>query len=427
MDPLALLERPDKWFLGGGRTLIYAPPFPQYLHTPGLWDEAHLLDFAHPRPFTWTLLDEHNKEIPLRWESHSWRPDRMTRTWSTTRGLTLVERSCCLRDDILAAEITVMNETDAAHPLTIVLWTIHERGSDHDESDTIRPVSHGIVFDTTQIPVRRGQRLSPVRCRVLLFADREATSRSIASSQRNAYQPHWRLTPFAEATQAGRIAGKESTVAQTDIRYLASTFSFVAPAHDGATVTVGTAFRVGGRGSWPSLTGAIPRADKQWRRWFDSVPSFECSDPYLTHAYWYRWYGLRLNAIEPPADGPWNYRHPAVCEGIQYFRDLIPYSAQVHMRELRWMHDPTFAQGSLRNFLDHQKPDGNFPGNIYATFVHNDDMYHADWGRSLLDLHAIHPDGAFLEEAYAPLCRYARFFLTERDPSGTHLFDVVDQ
>ncbi len=168
-------------------------------------------------------------------------------------------------------------------------------------------------------------------------------------------------------------------------------------------------------------------ATQEWRDWFDSVPYFECSDPYLTHAYWYRWYGLRLNAIEPPADGPWEYKHPAVCEGIEYFRDLISYSAQVHMRELRWMHDPRFAQGSLRNFLDHQKPDGNFPGNIYATFVHNDDMYHADWGRSLLDLHTIHPDGAFIEAAYAPLCRYARFFLDTRDPGDTHLFDVINQ
>src|SRR3954469_19973578 len=126
MDPLALLERSDKWFLGGGRTLIYAPPFPQYLQTPGLWDEAHMLDFAHPRPFTWTLLDENDREIPLRWESHSWRPDRMMRTWSTTDGLTIVEYASCFADDYLSAKVTIANEANQPRSLTFVFWTIQQ-------------------------------------------------------------------------------------------------------------------------------------------------------------------------------------------------------------------------------------------------------------------------------------------------------------
>src|SRR5690348_15152223 len=108
MDPLALLERPDKWFLGGGRTLIYAPPFPQYLRTPGLWDEAHLLDFEHPRPFTWTLVDHWSwEEIPLKLDSFSWRPDGIRREWSTNVGMTVTEITGCLRDNVLFSNVEV--------------------------------------------------------------------------------------------------------------------------------------------------------------------------------------------------------------------------------------------------------------------------------------------------------------------------------
>ena len=172
----------------------------------------------------------------------------------------------------------------------------------------------------------------------------------------------------------------------------------------------------------------IERATHEWREWFASVPQFECSDSYLTNAYWYRWYGLRLNAIEPQTSFMWPVaKHPAVCEGIAYFRNLISYSAHAHMRDLRWMHDPAFARGSLRNFLDNQKADGSFPGNLYATFRHDADMYHADWGRALLAVDELHPDAAFRAEAYAPLVRHARFYLDLRDREGSHLFDVTNQ
>ena len=41
----------------------------------------------------------------------------------------------------------------------------------------------------------------------------------------------------------------------------------------------------------------------------------------------------RLNAI---AAGWGNYVAPSVAEGIGYFHQPITYSAQCHLRELRW-------------------------------------------------------------------------------------------
>ena len=49
IDPLALLERPDKWYLGNAGMLLYAPPFPQHLDVPGFWDECHFGALAVPR------------------------------------------------------------------------------------------------------------------------------------------------------------------------------------------------------------------------------------------------------------------------------------------------------------------------------------------------------------------------------------------
>ncbi len=426
IDVLKLLKRTDKWFLGGGRTLVYAPPFPQHLQTPGLWDEAHLLDFAHPRPFTWTLLDENDREIPLRWESHEWRPDRMTRRWSTTQGLTVTERACCLRDDVLAAEVTVQNDTDQERTLSLVLWTVQQ----HDgttRTQTIEAVfpgeNTGIAIYRAERPQRRGQAIQENPQVVRLHADRPYAQTGVAQSQVNTFQPIWRYTPFIES---GALKFENvPTTGSTGCMYMAATYTVVVPPNSSDTCTLTCSI-----GDWAGKQqplSPVTLAESEWREWFAGVPQFACSDPYLTNAYWYRWYGLRLNAIEPGADGPWLAKYPAVTEGISYFRNLISYSAHVHMRDLRWMHDPAFARGSLRNFLDNQKADGSFPGHMFATY--RDDsgiMYHADWGRALLAVDELHPDAAFRAEAYAPLVRHARFYLDLRDREKSHLFDVVN-
>ena len=442
LDPLALLERPneDKWFLGGGRTLIYAPPFPQHLQTPGLWDEAYLLDFAHPRPFTWALLDENDHEIPLRWESHSWRPDRMTRVWFTSQGLRVEERSCCLHDDVLAADIIITNETNGARELNLAVWTVQTHTGAEGDERIVKAFGFdtGVGFTREIHPVRRGETLPPVRYRVSLAASgRYLHNYGAVLSQANASDPQWRFTPFADGMQNGVFArqtyGSRFPQEGNGALYIGGTFDATVRANATLVVTVTCAFEANPERELHHLSPffrsgtAGDIATAEWRAWFAGVPQFECSDALLTRAYWYRWYGLRLNAIEPPAEGPWTYRHPAVCEGIAYFRNLISYSAHAHMRDLRWMHDPTFAHGSLRNFLDNQKADGSFPGNLYATFRHDSDMYHADWGRALLATDELHPDPAFLTAAYAPLTRHARFYLDARDSAGSHLFDVVNQ
>jgi hypothetical protein len=171
-----------------------------------------------------------------------------------------------------------------------------------------------------------------------------------------------------------------------------------------------------------STFAAASRA--HWEDYFARLPGFRCSDPYFERAWAYRWFGLKLNAL---AGGWGNYPAPTVCEGIAVFHEPITYSAQCHMRELRWARDPEWARGVLRTFLEHQKPDGSLHGRIYVDHLEGTDFYHADWGGALLALDAVHPSDAYLKEVLPGLARYGEWLLLTRDPEGRGLFDVVDQ
>jgi hypothetical protein len=77
VDPLTLLQRKDKWFLGGGKGAIYAPPFPRWLENPGFWDESYFADIRLTRLFTVLFCDYGMHFVKLRGEVLSWRPDRL--------------------------------------------------------------------------------------------------------------------------------------------------------------------------------------------------------------------------------------------------------------------------------------------------------------------------------------------------------------
>ena len=68
-----LPPRPDKWYLGDGDGLLWAPPFPQWLESPGFWDEAHLYQYAVRPLFTVSLVAD-GAPLPIRCTRRSWRP-----------------------------------------------------------------------------------------------------------------------------------------------------------------------------------------------------------------------------------------------------------------------------------------------------------------------------------------------------------------
>jgi hypothetical protein len=168
---------------------------------------------------------------------------------------------------------------------------------------------------------------------------------------------------------------------------------------------------------------ATPDPTQAWREFMSLVPHFECSDPMLTRYYWYRWYGLRLNALPSSC----SYRQPAVAEGIAYFRGVISYSLMCHVREARWLSDSTLAAGCLLNQLQHQTRSGHFAAHIYAHHVNSKGFYHTDVGRAVRALEALHPDPSLREELRPGLTRLLDFYCRERDKEGLNLYDLHDQ
>jgi hypothetical protein len=281
-----------------------------------------------------------------------------------------------------------------------------------DVSDVTR-VTDGVRW-IRRVVDRRG---GPLEVRMTLSGDR-CSAASAVRSENAPLQPDWRYTPFADRWQ-GRLS-HEVRLEGLDSSGL--TYAAVAAAspdgHEETRFAVELApLDVQGRATPPQ--GGVAAADFGGR-----FPEFACSDDFFARYYAYRVYGLHLNRLGGQAG---HVRHPAIAEGIGYFHVPISYSAQCHMREMRWARDPEEARGSLLNFLENQQPDGGFHGRLYTRHLEGTDFYHANRGDAVLAVDAVAPDPGFLERAYDGLGRYARWLDATRDRERSGLYDVIDQ
>ena len=431
-DILGRLKRTDKWYLGGGNRLIWAPSFPVFLNSPGLWDEAHYYNFKLEPVFAWTLLDEDGNELKIRFQARSWDPSCLTQHYTAQipgrkSGLEIIETKSILPSDVAISGVRIRNGSRRPIRLHFIAWSVQDQLPSKQTSWlTDVDYSGGVIsFNKYCRPS-----VAPHFQFACAFGiNRQPKSHSINLSERTALQPHWNLTPWFETFRNGKLPGEINVngVTNEGLVYMALHTAITARPQRDSTVTVAFA-------AAPSIQEALqnlkPVRSKDnpillgmanWHDHFNDVPRFECSDEFLTRYYWYRWYGLRLNTMYG-SEG--NYRRPFVCEGIGYFRAPISYSAPCHMLENRWMHEPELARGSLLTFLDNQREDGGFRGYIDVAHYRQEMFYHANWGNALLQLHLVHPSSGFLEEAYDGLKRYVGYFDRERDEEVSGLYDI---
>jgi len=429
IDVLKLLQRADKYYLGSGGRLIWAPRFAAHLDAPGFWDAAQYHTYLVRPLFTWTLLSEQGEEIPLRLRSRQWDPSSLTQIYAAKlpRGtLTIKEVKCVLTGDVAACEITLHAHSKAK--LHLVAWTAEENFAAGECSLSDLESKEG-AFSFTKKFHPNGRPRFELGAHFAL--DRTPHSSALWASRGEIPPPHWELTPLAEKFQGGHFtaeAGDSQLVAEC-IHFLALHREILLTSTKEERLVIALALAPSPEKSRRQLHTAVQggapssASTQRWNEYFRSVPRFYCSDPYLTSYYWYRWYGLRLNAI-PGGDG--RYGHSDVCQGIADSRALISLSAPSHIRENRWHSDPEVARGSLRNFISNQREDGSFPGRIDIAGDPPDTLYHADWGSALSALQAVHPDSRLLREAFESLARYARYFDRERDKEGSGLYDIIN-
>jgi hypothetical protein len=459
--PIEALARPDKWYLGCGDGIIFAPPFPLWLDAPGFWDEATIYQYAFGPLFTVTILDQDGRELPLRARARRWTPADLTVDYEMPNGLEATEVRSVQPGGVFGSEWVI--RAPQRTTLHAVAWTVQDTNA--CDLDSLR-WQGALSFSRTL----RDRREQPFAVRAELACFGEVASWLGVLSERVPLHPVWRYAPFAETWRGEKLprtirleglnrdgvvyAAVHHALPPNSIE-VAATFAMrlvpasapTAPLTWRATPPIGqsviarqtvvsaapassvTSVRTVSRPTpaFGPATGAGALARQSHRRWeeqFARAPKFACSDPYLERYYWYRWYGLWLNAIAP---GFGNYEWPTVCEGIGFFHNPISYSAPCHVRELRWLSDRALARGVLRTFFGHQKKDGKLHGRIYANHLEGTDFYHGDWGGAVLALDAIAPDDDFAREIYPALTRYADWLRRERDRDESGMIDVVDQ
>lgn len=431
-DILHLLSREEKWYLGGGNRLVWAPPFPLHLDTPGYWDEAHYYNYELKPLYTWTLFDENGREIRLRFLRRRWDPSCLAQEYegssegSKTR-LRLTERRSILPNDVALSVIEVNNLTKKKLRLHFVAWTTQEHFPSK-ETTWLADIEHskGIVSFRKILRPSVNPHLE-IACAFSL--NRSSQSFGLNLSEKNVLRPDWKQTPWFETFNSKGLGDGKQLDGVTDegFVYMALHSSVSMAPGQSTQIAVGFAASPGIEETLSSLRVALQQRHPidlsriNWNDHFSSVPSFECSDEFFSRYYWYRWYGLRLNT---QYGGEGNYKRPFVCEGIGYFRAPISYSAPCHMMENRWMHEPDLAQGSLLTFLDNQRDDGGFRGYIDMNYFRQEMFYHADWGNALLQLDLNHPSQSYLEEVYEGLKKYAGYYDRERDEEVSGLYDI---
>ncbi len=462
-DPFSLLERTDKWFLGGGRATIYAPAFPRHLDTPGFWDESYFADIRLERLFCLLILDAHGKPLPLHCVIRRWTPDRLTLLYTVEGlpGLRLKEERVVTPDNTFASRLTFQNTSGRAANLNILLWSLQETQSiSSGESRTLSTAetveraadslsfAHRLHYGKSAVTPADvhgwGEReyeeaasVSPALY-VALGGSRMPDSWTVNLAERTETQPLWQLSVFPEKFRNGALAQEMHAEAGWNpdgLLHMALHYSVEVAADSSDSLTFGASVGLTRASALEHLRDDmacdVVRASRaSWEAYFASVPAFSCSDPHIETAYWYRWYGLRLQSVDAQNG---HLPFPCVFEGIGAFRLHVSYSAQCHMRELSWLQDSSLAQGTLLNFVasqtrtaDEQGEDGCLPGHLYL-WRQDRGFYHANWGAAALQLYYLTQDSAFVQGVYPALVRYAEHFDRERDKDQTGLYDVIDQ
>jgi hypothetical protein len=411
---LELLRRTDKWYLGSGDGLIWAPPFPAWHDTPGFWDEAHLLQYPVAPLFATTLLTSGDEPRIFRSTSISWTPEALTLHYDIAPGLKALETRSAPGDRVLAARYEIRNTGPRSRSLDVILWTAVDGES---VADNDVPVTRNGVRLVRSVKDRKDQTIEIALDYALSGPGR---SWAVYRSEHSGATPNFALTPFFDRWNASGKLRNEVRLGGINRRGLV-----YAGLARRIRIAAGKSARFTCSVQLTPIGLPVPaRSGKSWSGLAADIPRFSCSDPLFTRYWWYRWYGLRLNAVP---SGLGQYKHPTVCEGIGYFHQPISYSAMCHARETRWSSDGAWSWGVLETFFHHLAPDGALPGRVYLDHLRGTDFYHADWGGAITDVHAVHPDPVRLRKLYARVERYAQWLSSTRDRQSSGMIDVVDQ
>jgi hypothetical protein len=426
------LERKDKHFLGGGRMVVWAPQFPQFLDKPGFWDYAFFLHYRVEPLFTVTFLDAQLKPVELTLKNRSWVPSHLTQNYSTEIGLEITEQKALLADDICVSHFTIQNKTDEKITLQAVLWTCQPINQSFPDSQTTKIKTVNVFRN--RISWERQISGSTFSLGLAMGAQKLARSSSANQSEGRWNLPLWELTPFYEKiTNEGFPEHFQFNLerANPGYLYLALEYKISIPPQDNFELSTYCAIAGSEQDAIEAfdqnykLANPIEASQDNWENFFSSVPSFRCSDSLIERYFYYRWYTIRMNMID--TRGKFQSANPCLFEGIHSpeVRHQRSYSAPAQMIEARWLHYPEPAQGCLLNFLNQQLKNGSIPGVLNPEKNKKPGTFcHANWGYAIREFYRVQPNFDLLQQIYHPLSEYAGFIKKYCDPENLHLASV---
>ena len=424
VEPLELLARDDKWYLGCGDGAIFAPPFPLWLDVPGFWDGATIYQVDVAPLFTVSALDEEGHELALKLQSRRWTPAELTLEYRLSNGVTATEVRTVHPGGVFVSEWRLRALRPAR--LSLVAWTAQPNA----DAPTLGSTWKG-GLSIMRTVAGAGGRSWPIDAELSCAGTPDSWGAYVGSG--DVPQPRWALTQFPERWRGDGLPRELRTP-----RHAAGGV-LVAAVHRACTVGgngASATFAMRLKPSEPSMAPSAPAREaaqpkqgtlgglsrRRWQELLGRAPVFRCSDPYLETCYWYRWYGVWLSSIEGGAGA---YRLPALCEGPGARHAPRAAAVASNVRELRWLSDPSLARGALRVFLDAQAKDGMLPAYVPLDPAAASGSEPAPWGDALLALDGAAPSEEFLRAVYPALKRHAEWLLRERDRSETGLFDAT--
>lgn len=451
--PLERLRRADRYSLGAGDGVLFAPAHPLWLHRPGFWDGVQWYSHVLRPAFTLSIVDENAREVPLRESFRSWTPAMLVSNY-IGGALQLTERKVILDGGRICSDCILVNGSGRSEALTIVQWTALENSNLPDRADCMARPDGTLAFVAGMTDARNPN--DRLLINALLHLDPPAEAALLLESQHargSANVPDWNVAPFRDVLRqpahANRSLVETAERIGRTLVYLGllrritiepgETTCFAASLdlrERGPEDSRSTGSRFGKPAPEASVPPTLVRrksaalsslerpsdtSNLAWRHFFEAAPELISSDAHVSRFFAHRWYGLRLNFLAPRG----MYRYPTCAEGTDVFHEAISYSAWTHARELRWL-DIERARGTLLTFFDHQKDDGSMPGIVYVNGVHPTASYFADWGGSLDALEEVQPDREFLGQAMHSLSRYAAWLARTRDPDSVGLYRVRD-
>lgn len=164
--------------------------------------------------------------------------------------------------------------------------------------------------------------------------------------------------------------------------------------------------------AWLAEADPVAIHAAKYQKWFDdNCPTFDCSDPFMTKLWAYRWLVAR-HCLSRVNTG--RLRYECFYEGMHggWYPTQIAYSSPHIIDEVRWLRDARYAFGQARNHTHNANANGvfqsvrtNWTGGWYTNWIP-----FSMWGA-----YQVHPDRKFLEETVNAMAADVRGHFVEFD------------